>query len=68
VHVCTPDRTYSGFGVVQPDTTRQSPLGQEPQLRDDDLVNLFGNVSMALVRDSMVPDGETRPISLPEPR
>ena len=42
-------KTYSGFGVVQPDTARQSPLGQKAQLRDDGLVDLFGRVPIVLV-------------------
>ena len=42
-------KTYSGLGVVQPDTARQSPLGQKAQLRDDGLVDLFGRVPIVLV-------------------
>lgn len=36
------EKSYRGLGVVQAYPAGQSPLGQEAQLRDDDLVNLFG--------------------------
>lgn len=34
--------TYCGFGMIELDTSRKTTLSQQPQLRDDELVDLPG--------------------------